>query len=164
VTRKLSVSLCVFVRRFAIMREVDDEALARARLFVGSIDTTLGHIGELRSAETGALHRDGIWLAADLVSRCSDIEITICKERWRSSRSDDQPLFSIQWRRPPLDLVSFSLVVAGGAVFAFRDRHYTAPIQDERRGSRTGHFAEYPRCNTFPRQRSRRKASLLITG
>jgi ornithine cyclodeaminase len=30
------------------MREADDEALKRARIFVDSTETTIGHIGELK--------------------------------------------------------------------------------------------------------------------
>ncbi len=65
------------------MREVDDEALARARLFVDSTDTTLGHIGELKiPLETGAIHRDDIvadYYDLAAFTRRSDDEITICK-------------------------------------------------------------------------------------
>jgi ornithine cyclodeaminase len=65
------------------MREVDDDALARARLFVDSIDTTLGHIGELKiPLETGAIHRDDIvadYYDLAAFTRRSDDEITICK-------------------------------------------------------------------------------------
>ncbi|MHA7876499.1 ornithine cyclodeaminase family protein [Roseivivax sp.] len=40
------------------MREVDDAALARARIFVDSFDTTLGHIGELKiPLEAGVISR-----------------------------------------------------------------------------------------------------------
>ena len=65
------------------MREVDDEALSRARLFVDSFDTTLGHIGEIKiPLETGAITRDHIiadYYSLDAFERRSDDEITICK-------------------------------------------------------------------------------------
>lgn len=41
------------------MREVDDTALLRSRVFVDSFDTTVGHIGEVKiPLETGAITRD----------------------------------------------------------------------------------------------------------
>lgn len=41
------------------MREVDDAALLKARLFVDSYDTTVGHIGEIKiPLETGTISRD----------------------------------------------------------------------------------------------------------
>ena len=41
------------------MREADDTALQRARVFVDSFDTTVGHIGEIKiPLETGAMTRD----------------------------------------------------------------------------------------------------------
>ncbi|MEL6887164.1 MAG: ornithine cyclodeaminase [Pseudomonadota bacterium] len=41
------------------MREADDTALQRARVFVDSYDTTIGHIGEIRiPLEAGAITRD----------------------------------------------------------------------------------------------------------
>lgn len=65
------------------MREVDDEALQRARLFVDSVDTTVGHIGEIKiPLETGAITRDHIiadYYTLDAFQRQSDDEITICK-------------------------------------------------------------------------------------
>jgi ornithine cyclodeaminase len=65
------------------MREVDDEALQRARLFVDSFDTTLGHIGEIKTPlETGAITRDHIiadYYDLAAFTRRSDDEITICK-------------------------------------------------------------------------------------
>ncbi|MDG1068574.1 MAG: ornithine cyclodeaminase [Sulfitobacter sp.] len=65
------------------MREVDDEALQRARLFVDSFDTTLGHIGEIKiPLETGAITRDHIiadYYDLGAFIRTSDDEITICK-------------------------------------------------------------------------------------
>ena len=43
------------------MREVDDNALQRARIFVDSYDTTVGHIGEIQvPLETGAISRDDL--------------------------------------------------------------------------------------------------------
>tara|TARA_R110002049_G_scaffold44333_5_gene130059 strand:+ start:107061 stop:107981 length:921 start_codon:yes stop_codon:yes gene_type:complete len=43
------------------MREVDDEALSRARIFVDSFDTTIGHIGEINiPLEAGAITRDDL--------------------------------------------------------------------------------------------------------
>ncbi len=43
------------------MREADDRALQRSRVFVDSFDTTLGHIGELKTPlETGAITRDHV--------------------------------------------------------------------------------------------------------
>ena len=43
------------------MREADDEALQKSRLFVDSFDTTLGHIGELKiPLETGAITREHV--------------------------------------------------------------------------------------------------------
>ena len=65
------------------MREVDDEAMARARVFVDSYDTTLEHIGELiEPLKSGALKRGDI--VADFYdlgafARQSEDEITIAK-------------------------------------------------------------------------------------
>lgn len=65
------------------MREVDDEALRRARLFVDSYDTTLDHIGELKiPLAAGVITREDV--IADFYSpatytRTSDDEITIAK-------------------------------------------------------------------------------------
>ncbi len=65
------------------MREVDDEALQRARLFVDSFDTTVDHIGEIKiPLETGAIQRSDIiadYYDLDAFTRQSDDEITICK-------------------------------------------------------------------------------------
>ncbi|MEP5762204.1 MAG: ornithine cyclodeaminase [Litoreibacter sp.] len=64
------------------MREVDDTALTRARIFIDSFDTTLDHIGELKTPlEQGIIRRDDV--AADFYSltdftRAPD-DITICK-------------------------------------------------------------------------------------
>jgi ornithine cyclodeaminase len=88
------------------MREVDDEALQRARLFVDSFDTTIGHIGEIKTPlESGAIAREDIiadYYDLDAFKRQSDDEITICKngggahldlmtsnyilDRWRATR------------------------------------------------------------------------------
>ncbi len=65
------------------MREADDTALQRARVFVDSYDTTLAHIGELKiPLENGAISRDDI--VADYYQpaafvRHSDDEITLFK-------------------------------------------------------------------------------------
>jgi ornithine cyclodeaminase len=66
------------------MREVDDTAMARARLFVDSRTTTIHHIGELIDPlKSGAITESHI--IADfyddpaLYVRCSDDEITIAK-------------------------------------------------------------------------------------
>ena len=65
------------------MREVDDTALTRARIFVDSLDTTVGHIGELKIPLAA-----GVIAASDIVAdyydlarfnRRSDDEITIFK-------------------------------------------------------------------------------------
>ena len=65
------------------MREADDTALGRARLFVDSRDTTVGHIGEIKiPMEAGTIARADI--AADYYDpeafrRRSDDEITLFK-------------------------------------------------------------------------------------
>ncbi|PJF09689.1 ornithine cyclodeaminase family protein [Pseudorhodobacter sp. MZDSW-24AT] len=66
------------------MREVDDEAMARARLFVDSRETTLGHIGELiEPIRSGAISESDV--IADFYddpafySRRSPDDITIAK-------------------------------------------------------------------------------------
>ncbi len=66
------------------MREVDDAAMARARLFVDSRETTIHHIGELiEPLKSGAITEDHI--VADFYddpafyTRRSDDEITIAK-------------------------------------------------------------------------------------
>ncbi|MGY6634555.1 MAG: ornithine cyclodeaminase family protein [Alkalilacustris sp.] len=67
------------------MREVDDEALRRARLFVDSRDTTIDHIGELKDPiARGVIGRDAIVadyydIAGGAFARRSDEEITIAK-------------------------------------------------------------------------------------
>ena len=65
------------------MREVDDEAILRARVFVDSFETTIGHIGEINiPLETGIIQRDH--LIADYYDmtrfkRTSPEEITLFK-------------------------------------------------------------------------------------
>lgn len=66
------------------MREADDAALARARVFVDSRDTTLGHIGELKiPVEAGAFRAEDIvadyYDPPDRFRRESDDEITLFK-------------------------------------------------------------------------------------
>ncbi len=65
------------------MREVDDTALQRARVFVDSYDTTIGHIGEIKiPLETGAITRDHLvaeYYEPDAYKRQSDDEITLFK-------------------------------------------------------------------------------------
>ena len=65
------------------MREVDNEALQRARVFVDSHDTTLGHIGEIKiPLETGAISREHIvadYYDMAAFKRHSDDEITLFK-------------------------------------------------------------------------------------
>ncbi len=89
------------------MREVDDEALLRARVFVDSFDTTVGHIGEINiPLEAGTIGRDHLiadYYDLDQFTRRSDDEITLFKngggahldlmtsryilEKWRSGAS-----------------------------------------------------------------------------
>jgi ornithine cyclodeaminase len=65
------------------MREADDEALRRARIFVDSCDTTLGHIGEIKTPlESGAIAREDIiaeYYDAPRFQRQSEDEITLFK-------------------------------------------------------------------------------------
>lgn len=65
------------------MREVDDTALTRGRLFVDSLDTTVGHIGELKiPIETGVITAENIvadYYRPSDFKRESDNEITIFK-------------------------------------------------------------------------------------
>jgi ornithine cyclodeaminase len=88
------------------MREVDDAALARARVFVDSRETTIGHIGELRiPISTGAFAATSVvadYYELDQFKRNHPDEITLFKngggahldlmtsryilEAWRSSR------------------------------------------------------------------------------
>ena len=64
------------------MREADDTALRRARVFVDSIDTTLGHIGELKiPLEAGTIDRDhvlGDFYGIDAMRRDAE-DITLFK-------------------------------------------------------------------------------------
>ncbi|ARE40299.1 Ornithine cyclodeaminase [Rhodovulum sp. P5] len=67
------------------MREVDDDALRKARLYVDSRETTLDHIGELKiPLEAGVITRDAILadfydLPAGAFARTSDDDITLFK-------------------------------------------------------------------------------------
>lgn len=65
------------------MREVDNEALTRARIFVDSYDTTIGHIGELKiPLEEGAISREDIcadFYQPERFTRTSAEEITLFK-------------------------------------------------------------------------------------
>lgn len=65
------------------MREADDVALQRARVFVDSFDTTLEHIGELKEPlASGAIPRDHVladYYGIDRFKRQSDDEITLFK-------------------------------------------------------------------------------------
>jgi ornithine cyclodeaminase/alanine dehydrogenase-like protein (mu-crystallin family) len=65
------------------MREVDDEALLRSRVFVDSYATTMNHIGELRiPLEAGVISPDHIvadYYELDLFQRGSDDDITLFK-------------------------------------------------------------------------------------
>jgi ornithine cyclodeaminase len=67
------------------MREADDEVLRRARIFVDSFDTTIGHIGELKiPLAEGAIARDDVLcdyyeLPSGRFARTSEDEITLFK-------------------------------------------------------------------------------------
>lgn len=65
------------------MREADTEALARARLFVDSRETTIEHIGELKAPiAAGELSPEDViadYYDQDRFARQSEAEITICK-------------------------------------------------------------------------------------
>lgn len=65
------------------MREVDDAALQKARVFVDSFDTTIGHIGEINiPLESGAITRDHLladYYDINAFKRTSDDEITLFK-------------------------------------------------------------------------------------
>jgi ornithine cyclodeaminase/alanine dehydrogenase-like protein (mu-crystallin family) len=65
------------------MREVDDAAMARARLFVDSYDTTVGHIGEIKiPLEAGTITRSDLladYYTLDQFKRTSDDDITLFK-------------------------------------------------------------------------------------
>lgn len=65
------------------MREVDDDALRRSRVFVDSRATTFGHIGELKiPLEAGVFFESdvvGDFYDMETLVRTSDTEITLCK-------------------------------------------------------------------------------------
>ncbi|MGJ8555855.1 MAG: ornithine cyclodeaminase family protein [Sulfitobacter geojensis] len=65
------------------MREVDDEAIRRARVFVDSFDTTIGHIGEINiPLEAGTISRDHLiadYYELDAFKRQSADDITLFK-------------------------------------------------------------------------------------
>jgi ornithine cyclodeaminase len=65
------------------MREVDDDALRRARVFVDSRATTLGHIGELKiPLEEGVFFESdvqGDFYEMESLTRGDEREITLCK-------------------------------------------------------------------------------------
>lgn len=65
------------------MREVDDTALTRARVFVDSFDTTIGHIGEISiPLQAGTITRDDLiadYYDLSRFKRKSDDEITLFK-------------------------------------------------------------------------------------
>lgn len=65
------------------MREVDDTAIRRVRLFVDSLDTTVGHIGEIKiPIETGVIKATDIvadYYSPEDFKRSSDDEITLFK-------------------------------------------------------------------------------------
>ncbi|MCR8825305.1 ornithine cyclodeaminase family protein [Pseudosulfitobacter koreensis] len=65
------------------MREVDDAALQKSRIFVDSFDTTVGHIGEINiPLESGAITRDDLladYYGMDALTRTSADEITLFK-------------------------------------------------------------------------------------
>jgi ornithine cyclodeaminase len=67
------------------MREVDDDALRRARIFLDSFDTTLGHIGEIQDPlDRGVITRADILgdyydLDSGTYCRRSDNDITLFK-------------------------------------------------------------------------------------
>ena len=65
------------------MREVDDEALVRARVFVDSFETTIGHIGEINiPLEAGTIEREHLiadFYDPDNFKRTSPEDITLFK-------------------------------------------------------------------------------------
>lgn len=65
------------------MREADDEALTRSRLFVDSYNTTVGHIGEIEiPLQSGVIQRDDLiadYYTPEKMQRKSDSEITLFK-------------------------------------------------------------------------------------
>ncbi len=65
------------------MREADDDALRRARIFVDSFDTTLDHIGEMKiPLDTGTITREDVladFYEPQTFTRLSENEITVFK-------------------------------------------------------------------------------------
>ncbi len=65
------------------MREVDDEALLKSRVFVDSFDTTVGHIGEINiPLEAGTIQQDHLiadYYQLDLFQRQGEQDITLFK-------------------------------------------------------------------------------------
>lgn len=65
------------------MRETDDDAITRARVFVDSYDTTVHHIGEIKTPiETGVITQDDLvadYYEIEKFTRTSDGEITLFK-------------------------------------------------------------------------------------
>jgi ornithine cyclodeaminase len=65
------------------MREADDAALQKARVFVDSFDTTVGHIGEIKiPLEAGTITRDDLvadYYTPETFRRRNDDEITLFK-------------------------------------------------------------------------------------
>lgn len=65
------------------MREVDDTTMRRARVFVDSRDTTIGHIGEIKiPLETGVISKEDIvadYYTLDAFTRHSPDDITLFK-------------------------------------------------------------------------------------
>ncbi len=65
------------------MREADDDALLRSKVFVDSYDTTVGHIGEVKiPLEAGVISREHLladFYEPDKMQRRSDDEITLFK-------------------------------------------------------------------------------------
>lgn len=65
------------------MRETDDEAMRRGHIFVDSVDTTIGHIGEIEMPlQSGAITRDDILADFYDIARftpCGADEVTIFK-------------------------------------------------------------------------------------
>lgn len=65
------------------MREADDTALTRARVFVDSFDTTIGHIGEIEiPLQSGVITRDDLvsdYYTLDKFTRNSPDDITLFK-------------------------------------------------------------------------------------
>ncbi len=65
------------------MREVDDDALRRARIFVDSFDTTIGHIGEIEiPLRAGTITRNDLiadYYSLDAFQRTDPDEITLFK-------------------------------------------------------------------------------------